>query len=81
MTRASCPTNTEETVTTGCKMFSNHLMSKQAYAEEQHLPRLPRYTQISNIQEYLHPYSAINSYKRHIFMFYKGKRKMSSKPV
>lgn len=61
MTRASSLTNTEQIVTIDCKMFSNHLVSKQAYAEEQHLPRLPRYIQINSIQEYPNPCSAINS--------------------
>lgn len=62
MTRASCLTNTEQTVTVGCKTFSNHLVSKEAYVEEQHLPRLLRYIQINNIQECTNPCSAINSY-------------------
>lgn len=55
MTTASCLTNTEQTVTTGYKDV--HLLFKKAYAEEQHLPRLPRYIQINNIQEYPNPFT------------------------
>lgn len=63
--RASCLTNTEQTVTIGCKMFSSHLVSKQTYAEECLSSRLPRYIQIHNIQEYPNPHSAVNSHREY----------------